>query len=101
MLQESAEDGMRAGADGVLDDVLALVGDLGFDLSEVKAPVRLLYPANDTAVPTGHRAWLHRHLGASQLDLVSGGHLGGGGERERCDHELELLDWAAGQELAP
>ena len=95
MLQASIEDGISAGPAGLRDDSLAMVGDWGFDLAEVRIPVRLLYAEDDASIPAGHAHWLRDHLPDCELEWVPGDHFGSGAERERIERELVLLAWTA------
>jgi pimeloyl-ACP methyl ester carboxylesterase len=95
MLQTAAEDGMSPGPAGMRDDGLALVGDWGFDVSDVRIPVRLLYAEDDTTIPPGHARWLYDRLPDCELTWIPGDHLGAGVEQERSNRELQLLAWAA------
>ena len=95
MLVSSAEEAMRGGPSGMRDDYLAFVSDWGFDVGDVRVPVRLLYAEDDTDIPPGHARWLHDRLPGSELTWISGDHMGGGVEQERSDRELDLLAWAA------
>lgn len=64
-MQEYAEDlvaslheGLRVGADGWLDDDLAIMKPWGFEVSEVTVPTRLWQGTEDHLVPATHGEWL-------------------------------------------
>jgi pimeloyl-ACP methyl ester carboxylesterase len=65
------------GTVGVADDVLSFAGeDWGFDLRDVRAPVRLVYGAKDALVPSAHGRWYRRRLPDAHLVVVPrAGHL--------------------------
>ncbi len=95
MIHAALEDGLNGGPAGLRDDSLAMVCDWGFDLTEVRIPVRLLYAEDDASVPPGHARWLCDQLSDCELGWVPGDHFGTGVERERIERELELLAWTA------
>jgi len=70
----SFREAMAPGIGGWVDDDLALIRPWGFDLAEIRVPVRVRYGATDVLVPAAHGAWLAAHIpGAVELvDEVSG-----------------------------
>jgi pimeloyl-ACP methyl ester carboxylesterase len=70
----SFREAMAQGIGGWVDDDLAFVRPWGFDLAEIRVPVRVRYGATDVLVPAAHGSWLAAHTpGAMVLvDEVSG-----------------------------
>lgn len=67
---------VRGGIWGWVDDSLAFVHDWGFDVKDIRVPVRVTYGLRDVVVPSGHGDWLGRHIpGAEVLVDESVGHL--------------------------
>jgi pimeloyl-ACP methyl ester carboxylesterase len=60
--------------DGFVRDNLSWLGAWDYDLSAVRAPVRLVYGEGDRMVPAAHGEWLHERLADSELHVVPGGH---------------------------
>ncbi|MBV9335779.1 MAG: alpha/beta hydrolase [Solirubrobacterales bacterium] len=73
-MRTSFREAMAQGIGGWIDDDLACVRPWGFDLAEIRVPVRVRYGATDVLVPAAHGAWLAAHIpGAMVLvDKVSG-----------------------------
>jgi pimeloyl-ACP methyl ester carboxylesterase len=57
-LVASLHEGLRVGADGWLEDDLAIMKPWGFDVSEVTVPTRLWQGSLDHLVPVTHGEWL-------------------------------------------
>jgi pimeloyl-ACP methyl ester carboxylesterase len=70
----SFREAMAQGIGGWVDDDLAILRPWGFDLAEIRVPVRVRYGATDVLVPAAHGAWLAAHVpGATVVvDEVSG-----------------------------
>lgn len=67
MLQHAYEHGTV----GVADDVLSIASDdWGFEFDAVRAPVLLVYGANDRVVPSAHGRWYRRALRNAQPRLT-------------------------------
>ena len=62
LLTDTYAEALRDGADGWIDDVLALRCPWGFEVSDVKAPVFLWHGEDDMLSPVGHTNWLADHL---------------------------------------
>jgi pimeloyl-ACP methyl ester carboxylesterase len=62
VLKQSYREAMRQWGAGWCDDAIALVGDWGFRLADIKAPVQLWHGQKDTFSPSGHSAWLAGHI---------------------------------------
>jgi pimeloyl-ACP methyl ester carboxylesterase len=60
-LENFAEAG-RQGADGWVDDMIAMAGDWGFRLEDVTGEVRVWHGRADRNVPAGHGEYLAAHL---------------------------------------
>jgi pimeloyl-ACP methyl ester carboxylesterase len=68
--------GLAPGADGWLDDALALVGSWGFTLDSIAVPVLLRHGRQDRFVPFAHGEWFARHIPGVEAVLTDeDGHL--------------------------
>jgi pimeloyl-ACP methyl ester carboxylesterase len=85
-------EGVRTGADGIVDDYLALSRPWGFDLADVTCPTTVMVAEDDTSVPPAHGRWLAAHLPPPGLLLVPGGHIDA-----RDDLLTNLIVWTSGQ----
>jgi pimeloyl-ACP methyl ester carboxylesterase len=63
------------GADGWIDDEIAMSRPWGVDLADLHVPVSLWYGPDDVLVPRGHTEWLLAHLPGVQPREVPGGHV--------------------------
>ena len=63
----SFREAMAQGIGGWVDDDLALLRPWGFDLAEIRVPVRVRYGASDVLVPAAHGAWLAVHIPAATV----------------------------------
>ncbi|MFY1671910.1 alpha/beta fold hydrolase [Plantactinospora sp. WMMB334] len=72
LLTESYAEAVRFGADGWIDDALALSRDWGFDLSSIKVPVRLWHGAEDHFSPVAHTRWLQSQIRHAEVDVQPG-----------------------------
>lgn len=78
----SFREAMAQGTGGWVDDDLALLRPWGFDLAEIRVPVRVRYGATDMLVPAAHGAWLAAHIPrATVLVDEESGHLSTPDER--------------------
>jgi len=77
------------GVDGWVDDMLALTGPWGFDVSEITVPVLIRYGASDVLVPPGHGAWLAAHVPGCIARIDDAGHLG----RDPVEEIAEGVRW--------
>jgi len=88
-------EGLAPGAEGGIEDEMALVAPWGVDLAGVRVPVSLWSGEQDTDTPARHARWLSTAIPGAELHLFSEeGHLSLVYGRER-----EILDWLA-QQLA-
>jgi pimeloyl-ACP methyl ester carboxylesterase len=83
----------RTGADGILDDYLALSRPWGFDLAAVTCPITVMVAEQDISVPPAHGRWLAERLPPPGLLMVSGGHIA-----SRPQQIKDLMVWAASRE---
>ncbi|MGO9221623.1 MAG: alpha/beta fold hydrolase [Streptosporangiaceae bacterium] len=60
---------LRETADGWIDDVVALSRPWGFNLSDIKAPVKLWHGSNDVFSPVGHAYWLSQRIPHADLKI--------------------------------
>jgi pimeloyl-ACP methyl ester carboxylesterase len=86
-------EGLAPGAEGGIEDELALVAPWEIDLAGVRVPVSLWSGEQDTDTPARHARWLATAIPGAQLRLFpEEGHLSLVYGRER-----EVLDWLAQQ----
>jgi pimeloyl-ACP methyl ester carboxylesterase len=72
----SIRESMRTGTWGWFDDDLALLGDWGFDLGAIRAPVSIWQGRQDRFVPPSHGEWLAANVGGARGHLLDEhGHL--------------------------
>jgi pimeloyl-ACP methyl ester carboxylesterase len=68
--------GMEHGVWGWFDDDIELIGDWGFELSDISCPMTIWQGAQDRMVPLAHGEWLAAHIpGARAKLLPDHGHL--------------------------
>ncbi len=83
--------GLAPGVDGWVDDDLALVAPWGFDVGDIRVPVRLAYGRADTLVPAAHGDWLAANVPGAVAEVSEVGHMGDDADVER------QRAWLAGQ----
>jgi pimeloyl-ACP methyl ester carboxylesterase len=92
-LLANLREGLAPGAEGGIEDGLALVAPWGVRLASVRVPVSLWSGEQDSDTPTGHARWLATAIPGAELRLFpEDGHLSLIYGRER-----EVLDWLAQQ----
>jgi pimeloyl-ACP methyl ester carboxylesterase len=69
---ETYEEAFRAGPDGWIDDLLAFRRGWGFDVSAIKAPVRLWHGEDDTFAPVSHTRWLGDRIPGAEVVVEPG-----------------------------
>jgi pimeloyl-ACP methyl ester carboxylesterase len=74
MAQEVAH-ALSPGTWGWFDDDRAILGDWGFDLADIRAPLSLWHGAKDRFVPIAHGEWLAAHVDAEAHLRRDHGHL--------------------------
>jgi pimeloyl-ACP methyl ester carboxylesterase len=79
------------GVDGWVDDDLAFARPWGFDVADIRVPVRLVYGRADNLVPAAHGDWLAAHIPNVVADVTDVGHLGDDAQVE------EHMAWLAGR----
>ncbi|MEV0132780.1 alpha/beta hydrolase [Dactylosporangium sp. NPDC050688] len=88
LLAETYAEALRLGADGWIDDALALRGNWGFDLGDITAPVRLWHGEDDNFSPVSHTRWLARQLARCEVQVQPGAaHFGA------MEILPQMLDW--------
>ena len=65
---------LKDGVDGWVDDDLAFVKPWGFDVADIRVPVRLVYGRADTLVPGPHGDWLAAHIPGAVAEVSEVGH---------------------------
>ena len=68
-LGKDSEQASARGADGLIEDDLALVAPWGFDVAAIAAPVLLVQGGDDRVIPRAHADWLLRHCREGELWL--------------------------------
>lgn len=81
---------------GWFDDGKALLGDWGFGLDEVEAPVAVWHGEDDRAVPVAHAKWVADNLPNAALHLLRGE-----GHSSSMDRYGEILEDLVGLRRAP
>lgn len=76
-------EGLKDGVDGWVDDDLAFVTPWGFDVGDIRVPVRLVYGRADTLVPAAHGDWLAAHIPGVVAEVTEVGHMGDDEDVER------------------
>jgi pimeloyl-ACP methyl ester carboxylesterase len=79
---------LATGVWGWFDDDRAILGEWGFDLGEVRAPLSLWHGGQDRFVPIAHGEWLAAHVHADPHLLPEHGHLS-----LSLSSYGEILDW--------
>ena len=82
---------LEGGVDGWVDDDLAFVRPWGFDVADIRVPVRLVYGRADTLVPEAHGDWLAAHIPGVVVEVSEVGHMGSDEDVERH------MAWLAGE----
>ena len=70
-----AQEWLRTGVDGWVDDDLVAVQPWGFDVADLRVPVLLWYGLEDTLVPRAHSEWLARSVPGAAVVRMAGGHM--------------------------
>ena len=89
ILNESIREHAVNGVHGWTDDLLALTGPWGFDVSEITVPVLIRYGVSDVLVPRGHGDWLAAHVPGCVVKVDDAGHLG----RDPVEEIAEDVRW--------
>jgi pimeloyl-ACP methyl ester carboxylesterase len=69
LLTETYQEAVRKGADGWVDDVVALRRPWHFDLATIKVPVLLWHGANDVFSPVAHTGWLAQQIPGAMVSV--------------------------------
>lgn len=88
MLRSAFEEALRPGPGGFIDDEKCMARSWGFSLSDIRAPVRLMFAREDSSIPASHAHWLASHIPVAEVIWVDHGHFG-----PRDEEELALLSW--------
>ncbi|GAA2366248.1 alpha/beta hydrolase [Catellatospora methionotrophica] len=92
LLHETYREALQRGPEGWIDDALAFRKHWGFELSEVKSPVRLWHGADDTFSPESHSRWLESQLHDAEAEIQpDAGHFGA------MEILPRILAWVVGQ----
>jgi pimeloyl-ACP methyl ester carboxylesterase len=71
----SAHDGLAAGDQGWWDDGVSHLTDWGFELDEIRVPVRIWHGRQDQFVPVQHGEWLAANIPDAEIEISDDGHL--------------------------
>jgi pimeloyl-ACP methyl ester carboxylesterase len=71
---QSIREAFRQGVWGLIDDDHGLFSPWGFELGELRVPIRLMYGEADTFCPRSHGDWLAEHLPGVEVAVSTGGH---------------------------
>lgn len=83
----------RSGVGGSVDDILAFVGDWGFELESIAMPVLLTYGDQDSTCPVAHGRFLAERIPtAFVVETCGGGHFAA----DPRDEVLATHRWLAG-----
>jgi pimeloyl-ACP methyl ester carboxylesterase len=61
-IRRDINEAFRHGVWGYVDDILCLIQPWGFDVTEIRAPTRIIYGLNDVLVPRQHGEWLAHNV---------------------------------------
>jgi pimeloyl-ACP methyl ester carboxylesterase len=76
MIRRMINEAFRHGVWGYVDDTLCLIQPWGFDVTEIRAPTRVLYGLTDVLVPRQHGEWLAHNVPNAEVVIdEQGGHL--------------------------
>ena len=89
ILNETIREHAVNGVYGWTDDLLALTGPWGFDVSEIIVPVLVRYGASDVLVPPAHGEWLAAHVPNCIVKIDDAGHIG----RDPVEEIAEDVRW--------
>jgi pimeloyl-ACP methyl ester carboxylesterase len=78
------------GANGWIDDEIAMIRPWGVDLADLRVPVALWYGPDDVLCPRGHTDWLLAHLPGVEPRELPGGHM------LSDDGIADVLRWVGG-----
>ena len=67
VIRQDVGEAFRRGIFGWVDDDLALVAPWGFDISEIRIPMRVVYGLTDVLVPARHGHWLARNVPGAEV----------------------------------
>ena len=80
------------GVGGWTDDLLALMGPWGFDVSEITVPVLIRYGTSDVLIPRTHGEWLAANVPNCVVKVDDAGHLGSDPVKEIAEDVRWLRD---------
>jgi len=89
ILREAIREHAVNGVYGWTDDLVALTGQWGFDVSEITVPVLIRYGAADVLVPRGHGDWLAANVPGCIVKVDDAGHMG----RDPVEEIAEDVRW--------
>lgn len=69
LLTATYAEALRHGAQGWIDDALALRREWGFDLKKITGPVRLWHGEDDTFSPVSHTRWLAAQIPGAVMEV--------------------------------
>lgn len=72
LLMRNYREALLGNGDGWIDDAVAFVGDWGFRLHQITAPVLLWHGLEDVFAPVEHSEWLNKHISKPELRTEHG-----------------------------
>jgi pimeloyl-ACP methyl ester carboxylesterase len=72
LLADTYVEGLKEGPYGWIDDVFALRQPWGFDLAEIKVPVRLWHGEDDSFSPVSHTRWIADRIPGAEMQVQPG-----------------------------
>jgi pimeloyl-ACP methyl ester carboxylesterase len=69
LLADTYGEGLRAGPNGWIDDVVAFRGEWGFDVADIATPVLLWHGVDDNFAPASHTRWLGSRIPNVEIRL--------------------------------
>jgi pimeloyl-ACP methyl ester carboxylesterase len=74
-IRQMINEAFRQGVWGYVDDALCVIQPWGFDVTEIRAPTRILYGLKDVIVPRQHGEWLAHNVRNAEVVIdEQGGH---------------------------
>ncbi len=92
VIRESFAEQAETGADGWVDDDLAIITPWGFSVDRITVPVLVHYGVADVLSPPAHGEWLAANVPGCVVKVDDAGHLGSDPEREIAENYAWLRE---------